>query len=98
MKVICGIYKITNPNGLVYIGKSKNVFDRWTRYRRLHCKAQKHLYRSLKKYGFNAHKFEIIKECEFAELDYYEGVFINLYDSLNERNEKEINLHNKIVI
>ncbi len=30
---ISGIYKITNPNGRVYIGKSINIHKRWMKYK-----------------------------------------------------------------
>jgi hypothetical protein len=59
-----GVYKITNPNGKIYIGQSINIERRWNDYRRLHnCKGQTKLYNSLKKYGTENHIFEVIEEC-----------------------------------
>lgn len=55
-----GIYKITNPNGKIYIGQSTNIDKRFYRYKRLECKGQIKLYNSLKKYGWDAHIIEII--------------------------------------
>lgn len=46
-----GIYKITNPNGRIYIGQSTDIKFRWGIYRKLKCKDQPSLYNSLKKYG-----------------------------------------------
>jgi len=78
---ITGIYKITNPNGKVYIGKSKNIISRYYKYNTLKCEKQKVIYNSLKKYGPENHKFEIIEECGVDELmereKYYKIKFIN---------------------
>lgn len=46
---VCGIYKITSPNKKVYIGQSKNVHQRFIRYKRGDCKGQKKLYNSINK-------------------------------------------------
>jgi hypothetical protein len=46
-----GIYKISNPNGRIYIGQSTNIELRWGKYSKLHCKDQPSLYLSLKKHG-----------------------------------------------
>ena len=48
----CGIYKITNPNGKEYIGKSKDIEYRFMQYLLLDSRTigQK-IYNSLKKYG-----------------------------------------------
>ena len=56
-----GIYKITNPEGKVYIGRSKNIdvrFDRYSRYKTLNL--QPKLYGSFDKFGFENHIFEVI--------------------------------------
>ena len=45
-----GIYKITNPNGRIYIGQSTNIGAIWDVYHRLKCKDQSSLYNSLQKY------------------------------------------------
>lgn len=64
-----GIYKIVNPNGKLYIGQSTNIEKRWRDYKTLHCKGQTKLYNSLKKHGFENHKFEIIEECDVDILE-----------------------------
>ena len=60
-----GIYKLTNPNGSVYIGQSWNIKNRIKTYRSLDCKKQPKLYNSLIKYGFDSHKVEILCELPF---------------------------------
>lgn len=79
-----GIYKITNPNGKIYIGQAKDIYKRWkTNYYCLGCKSQTKLYYSLKKYGPENHKFEVVEECLFEQLDereIYWGLFFNVLD------------------
>lgn len=67
-KIICGIYKITNPSEKIYIGESKDIDSRIYYYKINSCVKQRKLFNSLKKYGWDAHKFEIIEECEVSEL------------------------------
>jgi group I intron endonuclease len=59
-----GIYKITNPNGKVYIGQSIDIDKRWNKYKVKNCKPQIRLYNSLNKYGWENHYKDIIEECE----------------------------------
>ena len=76
-----GIYKITNPEGKVYIGQAINIEKRKKHYARLGCKRQYKLFNSLKKYGWYQHVFEIIEECSIEQLDekeiYYKQQFID---------------------
>lgn len=81
MKVI-GIYKITNPKSKVYIGQSINIKERWRHYRKLRCKNQTKLYRSFKKYGVDAHKFEVITTCDVEELNEFERYYQEAYRSV----------------
>lgn len=76
-----GIYKITNPKGLVYIGQSIDIEKRFYSYRILNCKDQSAIYNSLKKYGSENHLFEIIHECNKEELDCLEIMYIEKYNS-----------------
>lgn len=80
---ICGIYKLTSPSGRVYVGQSVDINGRKCKYKGLQCKEQIRLYKSLKKYGFENHSFEILQECKKEELNGLEILFINLYDSAN---------------
>lgn len=58
------IYKITNPVGKHYIGQTVDFNRRKQSYRNLTCEGQIKLHRSLKKYGFENHSFEIVETCE----------------------------------
>ena len=78
-----GIYKITSPSRRVYIGQSVNVKKRFNAYKFLDCKCQRKIYNSLKKYGFEKHKFEILIECEVSELNDKERYFQEIYNSVN---------------
>ncbi len=53
------------------------------RYRGMECKEQPLIYRSLKKYGFDAHQFNVILELKEditqRQLDYWEQFFIDYY-------------------
>ena len=75
---IIGIYKITNPKGKVYIGQSIDCYKRKKYYQHSYCKKQIFIYRSILKYGWDSHKWEIVCQCEEKELNnlekYYSGV------------------------
>jgi hypothetical protein len=92
MNKIVGIYKVTNPVGAVYIGESKDIEKRWKTYEKLKCKAQRKLYNSFIKYGFENHIFEIVKECIIEEIPYYERHYQEYYDVL----DKEYGLNLKL--
>ncbi len=80
---ISGIYKITNPKGDVYIGQSVDCERRKLQYKRGMAKRQPRLYNSIKKYGWDAHKFEVIGYCDPQTdwLDDMEKRFISLLGS-----------------
>jgi len=75
------IYKITNPIGKVYIGLTSNVKRRKAAYKGLECKSQALLYKSINKYGWVNHDFEIIDEliCLFKEAKSKEMFWIRSY-------------------
>lgn len=54
------IYKLTSPSGEVYIGQSKDLKIRFGMYKNLKHNNQPILYNSLKKYGWESFKIEII--------------------------------------
>lgn len=81
-----GIYKITSPSSKVYIGQSRNIKKRWGDYS-AHKKKQKDqtaIFYSLKKYGKENHKFEVLEECSLEELNEREIYYIEKYDSVNK--------------
>jgi group I intron endonuclease len=82
---VIGIYKITNPNGKIYIGQSINIEKRFYRYSIVSSNVNKQtkLYRSLLKYGVDNHKFEIIEKCECDELNEKERHYQELYNCVD---------------
>lgn len=90
-----GIYKIENPKGSTYIGQSKNVDERVSRYKKLQCcKFQLLLYRSFLKYGIENHKFDILERGDFTkeELNNLESKYIKQYNSFRKVNKLGMNL------
>lgn len=81
-----GIYQITSPTGKIYIGQSWNVEKRILYYKRLDCNQQPKIYRSLLKYGVDAHEFTILKAIPTIttqkELDFWECYCISMYRTL----------------
>lgn len=55
------IYKITNPNGKLYIGVTSNLSRRLQVYKSASCFSQPLLLKSLKKYGFGQHDFLVLE-------------------------------------
>ena len=82
---ICGVYKITNPSGKVYIGEAVDIYRRWKNYRGLHCKRQPPIYNSLLKYGVDNHIFEIVEVCIVDELKCRERYWQEYYEVLGEK-------------
>ena len=74
-----GIYKITSPSGKIYIGQSVNILSRINKYKNAKCITQPIILKSILKYGWENHLFEIILECEKSELNekerYYQELF-----------------------
>lgn len=79
-----GIYKITNPNGKVYIGQSVEIERRLRAYKGNKCTGQHAILNSLQKYGFENHFFEVIEECEVDVLDRRERYWQDYYKVLTE--------------
>lgn len=82
-----GIYKIQNKiNGKCYIGQSTNIHKRWTSHRNRWKNPSDHnyetpLYRAFRKYGIESFTFEVLEECDAAELNTKEVSYIQQYDS-----------------
>jgi group I intron endonuclease len=78
-----GIYKITSPTGRVYIGQSFDINKRKNNYRFLGCKSQGKLYRSLVKYSWNSHRFEVVHQLpddiDVQTITDYEQLYMDLY-------------------
>lgn len=83
MPKVCGIYKITSPVGRVYIGQSVDCWKRAAAYRRGESQVQIRLHRSILKYGWAAHVFEIIHVCPREGLNDLEKEAIKKFDSFD---------------
>jgi len=94
-----GIYKITCPDGFIYIGQSKNINNRFNQYKRLGCQSQPKIYKSLIEKGVGQHKFEIIKNCKIENLNYWERYYQEKYDSVKTGlNSVYTTKNNKLII
>lgn len=83
MKIV-GIYKITSPTGKVYIGQSWDVKKRWREYKKPYVLIRQPLiFRSISKYGLEAHIFELIHELpndvNQDTLNRYEQLYMDQY-------------------
>jgi group I intron endonuclease len=78
-----GIYKITSPNGKIYIGQSVNIERRFIKYKHISSyKNQIKLKKSFLKYGVDNHTFEIVEECELCLLNDRERYWQDFYNVL----------------
>lgn len=68
MKRTYFIYKLTAPNGKIYIGQAININRRFSSYRNLNCKNQPKLYNSIKKYGWENFKKEILFDGVISQI------------------------------
>jgi group I intron endonuclease len=80
-----GIYKITSPSGKIYIGQSTSIERRKKSYAKARCTGQVKLYRSIVKYGFSEHTFEVVEECKIEDLSARERYWQEFYNVLGER-------------
>lgn len=86
------IYKITSPTGRIYIGKTARLTERIRDYRWRGKKRKSIVNDSIKGYGWDAHKFEIIEECEDELLSVREIFWIKELNSYFLDNEKGMNM------
>jgi len=82
------IYKITNSiNGKIYIGKTKDVKNRWAKHIAMaRKKVNRYLYDAMNCYGYDNFTIEVIEECDSASVDERERYYICLYDTTNKAN------------
>ena len=79
--LISGIYKITNPEGRIYIGCSKNIVKRKYYYKNNKLTHQSLIRESIIKFGWGNHIFEIIEYT--TQLRDQERYWIKYYNSYN---------------
>lgn len=78
---LSGIYKITNPEGKIYIGYSVDLQRRETQYSINNLSTQILLKESIFNYGWENHIFDIIEYCSFDKLKIQEKYWIGFYKS-----------------
>ena len=79
-----GIYKITSPSGKIYIGQSVNILSRINKYKNAKCITQPIILKSILKYGWESHLFEIVLECEKSELNEKERYYQELFNCIGK--------------
>lgn len=81
----CGIYKVTNNlNNKCYIGKAKNIEERWLYHKQSYRCAKEYdklLYRAFRKYGLDNFNFEILELVNEDLLNDREKYWIEFYHS-----------------
>lgn len=77
------IYKITIPNGKIYIGQTKNFKQRCLQHKCIPSDPKKMtlLMRNILKYGFENCAIEIIETCDFSQINERESFWIEKYQS-----------------
>jgi group I intron endonuclease len=86
------IYKITSPSGRVYVGKTKRLKTRIWEYRWRSKKRKSIIHDSIKGYGWEAHKLEVIEEIANELLNEREIFWIKELNTFYLDNEKGMNM------
>lgn len=90
------IYKITSPTGRLYVGKTKHLGRRINSYKYKIVKnigwKNSMIMNSLQKYGWDAHKFDIIEECQNEKLNEREIFWIKELGTYCFDNPKNMNM------
>jgi len=86
------IYKITSPTGRIYVGKTKRPKTRVWEYRWRSKKRKSIVHDSIKGYGWEAHKFEIIEETTDDLLNEREIFWIKELNSFYLDNQMGMNM------
>lgn len=83
-----GVYKLTAPNGKVYIGQSRNLGKRLKYYSydsAASSRRQPRLYNSLRKYGYASFTIDVLitfeEDIDQSALDFCETLWIRIFDS-----------------
>lgn len=89
------VYLHTLPNGMIYVGQTKNLFDRWHKCGKGYEK-NKDFYEAIKKFGWDNIKHELLYSTESElEAEKFEALFIVFLNSedptvgYNQTNFKE---------
>lgn len=87
------IYKITNPNGCVYVGKTRDIKKRFRQYEK-YAKVitQPKLQYSIIKHGWENHKIEILEVCHIKYSNSREIYWVKECNSYAAINKNGLNL------
>jgi len=78
------IYLIVSPSFKYYVGQTNNIKKRHNGYNCLEkTKNSTKVGKSVKKYGFKNHSFDVLLQCDEKQLDLWEKFYIKLFDSFN---------------
>ena len=81
---ICGIYMIQNKiNGKIYIGQSKDIYNRWTSHKNSSKNPKYPIHFAINSLGKENFSFSILEKCNKSELNYRECFYIKLYHSVD---------------
>lgn len=80
------IYKLSSPNGKVYIGRTKNFDGRMSEHKHIALKNKSNyaLYKAIRKYGWDNFTKEIICEVDSKTAQKVEEEFILAYNSVKK--------------
>lgn len=80
-----GIYKITNLiTKKSYIGQAKDIYNRYHRHHKYDYKREEldyYIYQSMRKYGIDNFKIEVVELCPIEKLDEKEVYWISFYNT-----------------
>lgn len=80
------VYMITSPTNRIYIGSTINIDRRVNQYKANYHKTQIKISNSINKYGWEAHKFEIIWSGDKKDMLKYEALIGLYFNVLNPEN------------
>lgn len=83
-----GIYKITNPDGAIYVGQSVDIERRFKAHKsgKYNNKCTPKLCASFDKFGHESHVFEIITKCHKSQLNELERHYQEFYNANSDFN------------
>jgi len=85
MKLTHVIYKLTFPNGKVYIGQTCNMVKRMSNYKQESVNRNSAVCNAVCKYGWASVIIEIIKRCTSIRADFWERKFIKKFKSIDRK-------------
>jgi group I intron endonuclease len=87
------IYKITSPTGRLYVGKTYNFKQRVSDYRCMRYRSKRSIIIwSIKKYGWDTHKMEIVEEVDDKSLNEREIFWIEQLQTYTYNHHNGMNL------